>query len=1166
MSQSPTFIHLRVRSAYSLLEGALPVKKIAALARAHRQPAIGLTDTNNLFGALEFSETLAHAGIQPIVGCTLTVRFGDEETGGRSAVACRPPSLALLASDQEGYSNLMRLSSAVFLGDDLADGGGVEISHVAEHTRGLIALTGGGSGPIDRAICGGREDVAAGRLATLQELFGESLYVEIQRHGFPGEAACEGVLLDLAYGRGLPIVATNDVFFETAADHAAHDALICIADGQVVANEDRRRCSPNQHFQSVTDMEELFEDLPEALAGTVEIARRCVARPSLRAPILPRFPCAENGSGQDEAGELEEQARAGLEARLCAPGPAPGFSADDYRERLKHELEIINNMGFPGYFLIVSEIIKWSKAQGIPVGPGRGSGAASVVAWALTITDLDPLRFNLVFERFLNPHRISMPDFDIDFCPVRREDVIGHIRDTYGHDRVAQIITFGKLQARAVLRDVGRVLQMPYGQVDRLCKLVPNNPADPVTLAEAIEREPRLQEERDGDEAVAKLLEIGGALEGLYRHASTHAAGVVIGDRPLVELVPLYRDPRTEMPVTQFNMKWVEQAGLVKFDILGLKTLTVLQTACEIVSESGLEIDVGNIPLDDASSFELLQRGETVGVFQFESAGMRDLLVRAHPSNFEDLIALVALFRPGPMENIPKYLASKHGIEKPELLHELIEPVIADTYGVIIYQEQVLQIAQRLAGFSLGEADLLRRAMGKKIKSEMDAQRARFVDGAAEKGVDRKQAEYIFDLVDKFAGYGFNKAHSAAYALVAYQTAYMKANFPLAFLASAMTHDMGNTDKLAQFRTEVERLGASILPPSINHSSRDFSVEGGSIRYALAALKNVGRQAVEHIVAIREAGGAFSSLSDFAARIDPQFVNRRTLESLAKAGAFDALDNNRAAVLEGLDLIVQEAQRAVAARTGGQRDMFGAGGAVSVEVKLPGTPPWDAMRRLNEEFEAVGSYLSGHPLDSYRQSLEKAGVMIWRDFEHAVRKCGHRAAWLAGTVTARRDRRGRTGNRYAFISFSDPSGQFEAVVFSDVLASAGELLGVGSGVMLRVESELDGDRVRLRVQEACAIDGRLERDNAHLRVFIRDPSPLGTLERRLGNGEGSDSVSIVVLDQGGGREIELDLPGTYAAAGALASAIRSIPGVVAVEEESTAPAGGNAPHRLSSVG
>lgn len=1149
MNNGPDFIHLRVRSAYSLLESALPVKKIAELAQKFHLPAVGLTDTNNLFGALEFCETMVEEGIQPVLGCTLAVDFSEsdigESSGGRVA-SDRPVTLALLAASDVGYANLMYLSSKIFLDAQGTSPSKLTVTQLSNHADGLIALSGGNCGPIDRAISCGQHTLASAQLDLLSNIYGDRLYIEIQRHGLACEAGIEEKLLELAYHKHLPVVATNDVRFESQDDHGAHDALICIADGDVVTNEQRRRFTPNHHFRSPQEMVQLFSDLPEALVNSVEIARRCVTRARLRTPILPSFPCQDNETF-DEASELACQARVGLEQRLKSHGAAGNHTVQDYYDRLEHELQIINKMEYPGYFLIVSEIIKWSKSQGIPVGPGRGSGAASLVAWSLTITDLDPLRFNLIFERFLNPHRISMPDFDIDFCPNRRDEVIGHIRDTYGHDRVAQIITFGKLQARAVLRDVGRVLQMPYGQVDRLCKLIPNNPANPVTLAEAIKSEPALGEERDSDETVARLLEIGGALEGLYRHASTHAAGVVIGDRPLLELVPLYRDPRSDIPVTQFNMKWVEQAGLVKFDILGLKTLTIIETCCDIVRQSGTEIDVSLIPLNDSKSFKLLGQGETMGVFQFESAGMRDLMVRAQPTNFEDLIALIALFRPGPMENIPKYLAYKHGSENPEILHKLIEPVVAETYGIIIYQEQVLQIAQRLAGYSLGEADLLRRAMGKKIKSEMDAQRSRFIEGAANNGVDRSRAEYIFELVDKFANYGFNKAHSAAYALVAYQTAYLKANYPLPFLAAAMTHDMGNTDKLAQLRAEVEHVGAKILPPSINESMNDFTVEGTSIRYSMAALKNVGYQAVEIIIKSRETDGPFRSLSDFCARIDPQGVNRRSLESLIKAGAFECLEPNRAALIGGISLILQEAQRASSARRGGQSDMFGSDTGVTSEIVIPTVPPWDDMTRLNEEFSVVGSYLSGHPLDGYGVALEKGGIRKWSQFEHDVRKRGHTAARLAGTVVARRDRRGRNGNKFAFISFSDPSGQFETVVFSDVLLEAKDILQVGCAVILRVEAAQEGDRVRVRVQEARALDDIFNAAVGHLRIFFRGKEVLHPLKSRLDAGPGGGTVSLVIAEPYQKQEIEVSLPGYYDVSEGVANAIKTIEGVVNVE-------------------
>jgi len=803
-------------------------------------------------------------------------------------------------------------------------------------------------------------------------------------------------------------------------------------------------------------------------------------------------------------------------------------------------------MKFPGYFLIVADFIKWAKTQGIPVGPGRGSGAGSVVAWALTITDLDPLRFGLLFERFLNPERVSMPDFDIDFCQERRDEVIRYVQARYGRDQVAQIITFGTLQARAVMRDVGRVLQMPYGQVDRLAKLVPNNPANPTPLGKAIDEEPRLQAERDSDPVVARLLDIAQRLEGLYRHASTHAAGIVIGDRPLAELVPLYRDPRSDMPVTQFNMKWVEQAGLVKFDFLGLKTLSVIQKAVDLIARNGgPTIDMSAIPLDDGPTYEILQRAETIGVFQFESAGMRDLMRRAHPTNIEDLIALVALYRPGPMENIPKYLACKHGQEKPEFLHETIEPVVRDTYGVIIYQEQVMQIAQVFAGYSLGEADLLRRAMGKKIKAEMDAQRSRFVEGAKAGGVEAARAEFVFDLVDKFAGYGFNKSHSACYALVAYHTAYLKANYPGEFLAASMTFDMGNTDKLAVFRREAMRLGIPVVPPSINRSAVEFDVRDGTIFYSLAALKGVGRQAVEHIVEMR-GEEPFRDLADFAKRVSPRTVNKRTLESLIAAGAFDTFEPDRARVFAGIDLILGHAARTAADAELGQGDMFGEGGGGKAEtIELPRIESWLPSERLHREQDAIGFYLSAHPLDGYGPILEKIRVQYWTDFVRAVRG-GASAGRLAGTVTLRNERKTRSGGRIGIVQLSDPTGEYEAVMFSEALNQFRDLLEPGASVMVLVAAEERDEEVRVRIQSVEPLDKVASRDVKSMRIFLRDAAPVDSVARRLA-ARGEGDVSLVLILEGGAKEVEVRLPGRYLVTPQVAGAVKSVPGVVQVQ-------------------
>ena len=871
------FVHLHVHSNYSLLEGALTIPRLAELAKADHQPALALTDTDNMFGALEFSEKLASSGIQPIVGCALAIDFGDTDHGQRNPNAAPERTrIVLLAAREAGYRSLMRLSSRAFLDSPPHEPPRLKLAWLEGETDGIIALTGGPGGPLDG---GNRRRPKPSRRRPARcaaGAFGDRLYVELQRHGTASEKRNEPVLIDLAYGKGIPLVATNEPYFATAQDHEAHDALICIAEGRLLAESDRRQLNAEHRFKSRAEMAALFADLPEALASTVEIAERCSFRPRTHQPILPRFSVV-GGAVVDEAAELRKRAEEGLAQRLTTAGVAPGHTQDEYRERLDFELGVIAGMKYPGYFLIVADFIQWAKAQGIPVGPGRGSGAGSLVSYALTITDLDPIRFGLLFERFLNPERVSMPDFDVDFCQDRRDEVIRYVQERYGRDQVAQIITFGTLQARGVLRDVGRVLQMPYGQVDKLCKLVPQNPASPVTLVQAIDGEPKLQAERDADPVVKRAFSIALKLEGLTRHASTHAAGIVIGDRPLTELVPLYRDPKSDMPVTQFNMKWVEQAGLVKFDFLGLKTLTVLDVACKLVRRRGIDIDLGQIPLDDKNTYDLLARAEAVGVFQLESAGMRRALLDMRPDRFEDIIALVALYRPGPMANIPTYCARKHGMEHPDYIHPKLEPILKETFGVIIYQEQVMQAAQILAGYSLGQADLLRRAMGKKIRKEMQAQRKDFVAGSIERGVERYQADAIFDLLERFAEYGFNKSHAAAYALVAYQTAYMKANFPVEFLAASMTLDMGNTDKLAEFKAEAERLGIRVDPPSINRSSVAFEVEGNTIIYALAALKGVGKQAVEAIIAAR-GERKFADLADFADRINPRAVNKRVLE------------------------------------------------------------------------------------------------------------------------------------------------------------------------------------------------------------------------------------------------------------------------------------------------
>ncbi|MBN9452970.1 MAG: DNA polymerase III subunit alpha [Bosea sp.] len=1139
------FVHLHVHSSYSLLEGAMTIATLAKMAAADGQPALALTDTDNLFGGLEFSEKLAGSGLQPIVGVQLSVDFADEGEGSRKPTQPqRLPHIVLLAMDEGGYGNLMKLVSEAALATGGSGQPVTTIERLAAYDTGLIALTGGQGGPIDVALRLGQLPQAASRLATLAGIYGDRLYVEIQRHGGDGEAAREAHLLRLAYDADLPIVATNEPFFAKPADFDAHDALLAVAEGRLVSDGTRRRVSPEHYFASRAEMKKRFADLPEALANTVEIAMRCHWRVTTRKPILPRF----GEEGRDEAEELQEQARAGLAARLAKHGPAEGFSVEDYEKRLDFELSIITRMKFPGYFLIVSDFIKWAKNQDIPVGPGRGSGAGSLVAYALTITDVDPLRFGLLFERFLNPDRVSMPDFDIDFCQNRREEVIDYVKRHYGQERVAQIITFGTLLARGVLRDVGRVLEMPYGQVDKLTKLVPQNPAKPISLKDAIEGEPKLQQAAEEEPIVARLLEIGQKLEGLHRHASTHAAGVVIGDRPLEQLVALSVDPRTGMRVTQFNMKWVEQAGLVKFDFLGLKTLTTLTTAVKLIAQRGIDIDLAKLPFDDPTTYAMLARGETVGVFQVESVGMRKALVEMKADRIEDLIALVALYRPGPMDNIPTYCRRKLGLEDPTYLHPGMEPYLRETHGIIVYQEQVMQVAQALSGYSLGEADLLRRAMGKKIKAEMDAQRDRFVKGAIEGGIKKDVASEIFDLLAKFADYGFNKSHAAAYAIVAFQTAYLKANFPVEFLAASMTLDMGNTDKLSEFRRDAERLGIKVERPAINQSGVEFDVADGKIFYALGAIKGVGTAAVESLVAARQANGPFRDLADLARRIDTRLVNRRTLEALIAAGALDELEADRARAVAALDGMLALSNRTRDEAAAGQFDLLG-GGVVQEAFRIPQVEPWAPAEKLRREHEAVGFFLSGHPLDDYEHVLKRLRVQRYADFAQTVKVNGTGVGKVAVSVIDKSERRTKSGSKMGIVNLSDPSGQFEAVLFSEGLMKLRDLLEPGRALVLRLSAVLDGEEVRPRIEDAEELDGLAARQKQDLVVYLRDDKAVASVAERLRPREAmraEGKVSIVMIIDDGAQEVEIELPGKFPVNQQIANAVRAAPGVVDV--------------------
>jgi len=1140
MAFSP-FVPLRIFSSYTMLEGAIDPKAIAKHAKKLGFPAAGLTDRNGLYAVMAFSDAAAKEGVQPVIGTLLAVA----RPGMDKPVL---DWLALYAQNETGYDNLCALVSAAHLDRPAQDDAHIVFEQLEGRSDGLIALTAGREGALTRLLAEGQASATGAYCDRLQALFPNRLYIELIRREDEVETNAEAALIDFAYARDLPLVATNPACFAEQEFHAAHDAMLCIASSSYVDSADRQRSSPHAWLKPADAMAELFADIPEAISNTLVVAQRCAVMAPSRKPILPSLA----GDRDGEAEALRRDAKAGLEARLAKI--AGEVDRQAYLDRLEFELDVIIKMGFAGYFLIVADFIKWAKEQGIPVGPGRGSGAGSVVAWALTITDLDPLRLGLLFERFLNPERVSMPDFDIDFCETRRGEVIRYVQQKYGRDQVAQIITFGKLKARAVLKDTGRVLQMSYGQVDRLAKLVPNHPTDPWTLERALNGVSELAAEYKNDKDVRRLLDLAMKLEGLPRHSSTHAAGVVIGDRRLDALVPLYRDPRSDIPVTQFDMKYVETAGLVKFDFLGLKTLSVLQKAVAFLKQKGIEVDLDALAWDDPEVFALLQKGDTVGVFQLESEGMRRTLAAVRPTNFEDIIALVSLYRPGPMDNIPSFGARKNGREAIEYPHPLLEPILRETYGIFVYQEQVMQAAQVLAGYSLGGADLLRRAMGKKIKAEMDAQRAIFVTGCAEHNeIPEAKANELFDLIDKFAGYGFNKSHAAAYALVAYQTAWMKAHHKPEFFAASMCYDIHLTDKLAIFVDDMRRLGVPCLPPCINASEAEFSVEGIGVRYALGALKGVGEKAMEQLCEERVANGAFKSLDDFADRIDPRLLNRRQLESLAAGGAFDAIAPAREAVFAGAETILAHANSVHDSRTSGQGGLFGGGGGTGVApIRLPQAPNWSLAERMAAEKEAFGFYFSAHPLDRYRHLSEAQGARTFAELcaMPASVDGGRSGAVMGALIEDVRWRTSARGRRYLLVNCSDASGQYIASCFDDPVSTELEA-AAKAGACLLMTVELDrrpGEETpRVTVRRVQPFESMTNSSRLRLEVDTDDPAALGLLAALLEGERGGKGELILDAHWSHGGSARIRLGRDFLLDAELAARIERLPGITAVK-------------------
>ncbi|WP_026375674.1 DNA polymerase III subunit alpha [Aestuariibacter salexigens] len=1035
--QTP-FIHLRVHSDFSMLDGLNKVKPIIAKAKQLDMPAIAVTDQMNLCGLVKFYGECHNNGIKPIIGADFWVR--SDEAGDQLT------RLVLLAQDNQGYKNITLLISKAYQRGHIQNRAVIDRDWLAEHADGVIILSGGLHGELGLALSKGNLAIAQLVTEFYQTHFPDRCYIELMRTGRAGEEDYLHSAVEWAEQYGLPVVATNEVCFIEQEGFDAHEIRVCIHDGFTLDDKRRpKRYSPQQYMRSAEEMVELFSDIPEALQNTVEIAKRCNVTVKLGEYFLPKFPTG----GMSDEDYLVKVSREGLEKRLAFLFPDDAERAEKrpaYDERLEIELQVINQMGFPGYFLIVMEFIQWSKDNGVPVGPGRGSGAGSLVAYALEITDLDPLEFDLLFERFLNPERVSMPDFDVDFCMDRRDEVIDHVADLYGRDAVSQIITFGTMAAKAVVRDVGRVLGHPYGFVDRISKLIPSDPG--MTLSKAFEVEPRLPELYDQDEEVKDLIDMARILEGVTRNAGKHAGGVVIAPTKITDFAPLYCDEEGHNPVTQFDKNDVETAGLVKFDFLGLRTLTIIQWAIDMIaSGKGKQIDINAIPLADRKSFAMLMRAETTAVFQLESRGMKELIKRLKPDCFEDIIALVALFRPGPLQSgmVDNFIDRKHGREKisypdAEYQHECLQEILEPTYGIILYQEQVMQIAQVMSGYSLGGADLLRRAMGKKKPEEMAKQRAIFEDGAKNNGIDPDLAMKIFDLVEKFAGYGFNKSHSAAYALVSYQTLWLKAHYPAEFMAAVMSADMDNTDKIVTLVDECNRMGLTILPPDLNSGRYKFTVnEDGQIVYGIGAIKGVGEGPIEAIIEAREQHGSFKDLFDFCTKVDLKRVNRRVLEKLVLSGAMDNLGPHRASIMATLPEAMAAADQHARAESYGQTDMFGLLTTEPEQVKtaFADVPKWPEKVWLDGEKETLGLYLTGHPINQYNEELKHYinGRLV--DLRPTGKDVQITAAGLVLGVRVMTNKKGR---RWAIVTLDDKSARIDARFFPDMYEQFEEIL------------------------------------------------------------------------------------------------------------------------------
>ena len=1098
-SNNKHFTHFKVHTQYSICEGAVKIESLKDFCKENKLVSVGICDTENLCGALEFSENISKVGTQPIIGTQINFKY--EDTTGL---------LPLIALNENGYKKIIELSSKSYLENDVLSKPHLDIKELLDNISDVILLSGTNHGLFGKLFEKGRFDEIQKIYKDLLKNFKDNFYLEIQRHGDQNEISFEKFNLEQSFRLKIPIIASNEVYYLTKDMHEAHDALTCIGEKTYLNDKNRIKYSDQHYFKSSEEMCALFSDLPEALENNFNLPYRCSFRPQFSKPVLPNISTEKDGSA-DEI--LKKESLNGLKEKFLKV-----FKIEEknlindekflfYKDRLDHELRIIIEMKYPSYFLIVSDYIKWAKKNDIPVGPGRGSGAGSLVAWCLSITDVDPIKFNLIFERFLNPDRISMPDFDIDFCEEKRDLVFEYLTTKY-KDSVAHIITFGKLKARMVIRDVGRVLGLPYGFVDSISKMIPFDPSRPQSLIECINSEPRLQKLVNEDPRVKKLTDLSLKLEGLNRNVATHAAGVVIADRKLTEIVPLYKDASADLllPSTQFDMYSAENAGLIKFDFLGLKTLTVINRTQKLIKKKNKDFNIEDINFEDQKVFELLSSGNTVGLFQVESAGMREALMQMKPNHIEDIIALVALYRPGPMSNIPVYNDCKHGRQTPDYLHPLLEDILKPTYGVIIYQEQVMQIAQKLSGFTAGEADILRRAMGKKKRAELEKQKQGFIAGALKNGISKDVAASIFLKIEPFAEYGFNKSHAAAYAIISYQTAFLKTYYPKEFFAASMTMDISNQNKLSEFHEELKRININVIRPDINKCYADFKFDEENFYYALGGIKSVGFDAISNVVKERLTNGEFKSINDFLNRVNPKDINKLQLEGLVKAGAFDNIEKNRQALFNSIPNFILKTKNIHENKAANQIDLFGADEEQDNEIIL-NMEDWKFEDRLSREFEAVGFFISDHPLNQFKEIFDDYKIVDYIKFNSDD---NIKDANIAATLLKISERKTAKGNSYGVIKFTDLTSVFELFIFSDILELNREILIEGNSLIITLIKTISNDENKLKrinVQKIASLKDLFNKPVSEIAFNIKTVDDIEKISKLL-NEEGTTEVKI----------------------------------------------------------